>query len=159
MKTATSIYEDKYKGILLPSILVDITGDGIVDVISAMFNTSVVAINGKTMKQIWNFTVPDSESVGIPIPGYFNADNVTDFFVKYQTGLDFPIYFYSQAYVLDGITGKPINKKPIIDTVGYQMGGLTVQMEKPGLDLFIYWILDCKGYEGKQDTYQFRPGM
>lgn len=123
-----------------------------------MFNTTIVAIDGKSMEQLWNFTINNSETVGPPIPGYFNNDNITDFFVKYQTGLDFPTYFYSQSYVLDGKTGKPINHNPIIDNVGYQMGGLTLQMQNYGLDMYLYWILDCKGYEGMQDMFEYKSG-
>lgn len=142
-----------------PSVLVDINGDEINDIISSMFNTTVIAFDGKTMMPIWNFTLPNSETLGMPIPGYFNNDNVTDFFVKYQTGIEFPTYFYSQAFILDGKTGKPINKDPIIDTVGYQIGGLTLQMEKYGMDMFLYWMADCKNFEGKQDTFQFKAGI
>lgn len=82
-------------------MLVDITGDGQVDIITATFNSTIVAIDGNTLKQIWNFSIPDSESLSVPIPAYFNSDNVTDFFVKYQTGKGFPLYFYSQVIIIN----------------------------------------------------------
>lgn len=81
------LYEDKANGIFNPSILVDITGDNITDIVTAMFNSCLVAINGETFQQIWNFTIPgnNSESGITPTPGYFNSDNYTDFLVIYQS--------------------------------------------------------------------------
>lgn len=157
-QTAESLYEDKHKGVLSPSILVDITGDGFPDIVSAMFNTTIIAFDGKSKKQIWNFTVPNSETFGVPIPGHFNSDNVTDFFIKYQTGIEYPTYYYSQAFVLDGKTGTQINHKPIIDSVGYQLGGLALEMEGCETDMFLYWMMDCKGFEGRQDEFHFKGG-
>lgn len=97
LQTPQTLYEDFYKGVLTPSVLVDITGDNQPDIIAAMFNSTIVAIDGKTFKQIWNCSIPDSETLSVPTPGYFNNDNVTDFLVKYQTGRDFPTYYYSQV--------------------------------------------------------------
>lgn len=62
-----------------------------------MYNTTVVAFDGITFKQLWNFTISNSETLSAPIPGYFNNDNVTDFLVKYQIGLGFPVYYYSEV--------------------------------------------------------------
>lgn len=38
------------------------------------------------------------------------------------------------------------------------MGGLTVGMENHGNDNFIYWMADCKNYEGRQDIFSFDQG-
>lgn len=124
-----------------------------------MFNTTLVAFDGKTLQQIWNFTVPNSETLSVPTPGYFNDDNVTDFLVKYQTGSDFPTYFFSQIFIIDGKTGKSIYNKGIVDSVGYQTGGLTLQLEKRGFDMFIYWMADCKDFEGHQESFEYRAGI
>ncbi|KAK4873363.1 hypothetical protein RN001_015392 [Aquatica leii] len=156
--TPVTLYQDLYKGVLSPSILVDITGDDVLDVVCAMFNSTVVAIDGATFQQIWNYSVPNSQTLSVPTPGYFNEDNVTDFLVKYQTGGDFPTYYYSQTLILNGKTGKPIYTAPIIDNAGSQMGGLTLAMEGFGFDAFLYWIAECKDYEGRQDVFEFIPG-
>ncbi|XP_017771105.1 PREDICTED: uncharacterized protein LOC108558637 [Nicrophorus vespilloides] len=153
-----TIYEDKFKGILSPSVMYDINGDGQLDVISAMFNSTVIAFDGNSFKQIWSFTVNNSETLSVPTPGFFNDDNVVDFLIKYQTGPEFPVYYYSQVYILDGKTGKVIYDRAIVDSVGSQMGGLTMGMEGPGNDFFLYWLADCDKYEGKQDIYEFLPG-
>ncbi|GLV42598.1 uncharacterized protein CBL_03337 [Carabus blaptoides fortunei] len=136
------LYEDQCKGVLLPVVLVDINGDAHEDIVSAMFNTTIIAFDGKTLNQLWNFTVNNSETLSTPTPGYFTSDNVTDFLIKYQTGPGFPLYYYSQTIIIDGKTGKPIYNRPIIDSVGTQMGGLTISMEDHGQDMFIYWMAD-----------------
>ncbi|KAF5276755.1 hypothetical protein FQR65_LT16205 [Abscondita terminalis] len=173
--TPVTLYQDLYKGVLSPAILVDVTGDDVPDIICAMFNSTVVAINGATFKQIWNYTVPNSQTLSIPTPGYFNEDNVTDFLIKYQTGNDFPTYYYSQVilfsslafvlrlsnlqtFVLNGKNGKPIYGIPILDSVGSQMGGLTLAMEGYGFDAFLYWMADCKDFEARKDVFEFIPG-
>lgn len=69
---------------LTQAVLVDITGDKQVDIIAAMYNSTVVAIDGFTLQQIWNYSVPNSETVAVPTPAYFNDDNVTDFMIVYQ---------------------------------------------------------------------------
>lgn len=85
-----TLYEDKFKGVLNPSILVDITGDNITDIVTSMFNSFLVAFDGETFKQIWNFSVPgnNSESEITPTPGYFNFDNITDFLIIYETQIN-----------------------------------------------------------------------
>lgn len=80
-------------------ILVDITGDKIEDIVAAMYNSTIVAFDGITFKQLWNFTIPNSETLSAPTPGYFNGDNVTDFLVKYQIGLGFPTYYFSEVSI------------------------------------------------------------
>lgn len=69
---------------LTQAVLVDITGDEQIDIIVAMYNSTVIAIDGFTLKQIWNYTVPNSETLVVPTPAYFNDDNVTDFLIVYQ---------------------------------------------------------------------------
>lgn len=150
-----TIFEHKASGVISPSILVDITGDGQLDIISALFNTTIVAINGATFKQIWNVTVNNSETLSIPTPGFFNDDNVTDFLVKYQTGPGFPVYYYSQTFVINGANGEIINASYVEDSVGSQMGGLTLSTEKHGHDFFLYWTADCKNFAGRKDKFEF----
>lgn len=69
---------------LTQSILVDITGDNQVDIIIAMYNSTVIAIDGSTLQQIWNHSIPNSETLMVPTPAYFNNDNITDFLIVYQ---------------------------------------------------------------------------
>lgn len=71
--------------------------------------------------------------------------------------MHFLILFF-QTLIIDGKTGNPIYKKPLFDNGGEQLQGLTIRMENYGNDMFLYWMSDCKGFEGVQSTYDFIPG-
>ncbi len=91
------IYRDDSKGMLTPAALVDITGDGIDDIVVATFNSVVVALDGRTFRQVWNATFANSESYSTVGVGYFDQDDVPDFMVKYQYGEGYPVYQYEQV--------------------------------------------------------------
>lgn len=143
------------KGALLPPILIDITSDGIEDIVAAMFNSTIMAYNGSTFEPIWNYTVPNSEVISIPIPGYYNDDDIPDFMVKHQIGAGFPTYYYTVATIIDGRNGQPLLEKPIEDSLSKQMSGLSVTVDGFGNDWFLHWSADCLNYEGVKEKYQF----
>lgn len=45
-----------------PPVLADITQDGVEDIIVATFNSTIIAFDGETYKQIWNYSFPNSET-------------------------------------------------------------------------------------------------
>ncbi|GIY96700.1 hypothetical protein CEXT_301362 [Caerostris extrusa] len=100
---AENIYTDKFKGIMTPPVLIDITGDGVRDIVMAMFNSSVIAFDGLTFIKLWEYEQPSSESYSTPGVGYYNNDSIPDFIINYQTGPGFPIYYYTQLFVIDFI--------------------------------------------------------
>lgn len=118
-----------------------------------MFNSTIIVYNGLTFEPIWNYTVPNSEVISIPIPGYYNDDNIPDFMVKHQIG--FPTYYYTVATIIDGKTGKPLLEKPIEDSLSREMSGLSITVEGFGNDWFLHWSVDCLNYEGIKEKYQF----
>ncbi|XP_050585216.1 uncharacterized protein LOC126919724 isoform X1 [Bombus affinis] len=149
------LHHNTGKGTLLPPILVDVTLDGIEDIVAAMFNSTIIVYNGLTFEPIWNYTVPNSEIISMPIPGYYNDDNVPDFMVKHQIGSGFPTYYYTVATIIDGKTGKSLLEKPIEDSLSREMSGLSVTVEGFGNDWFLHWSVDCLNYEGIKEKYQF----
>lgn len=141
-QTSQTIYQDLYKGVITQAVLVDITGDSILDIVVSMFNSTVVAINGENFSQIWNYTILESESNVMATPGYFNDDNITDFLVIYSKR-DFINLNYTETFIIDGKTGKPIYEKSIMNAVPSQMSGLSLSMEANGFDFFIFWTSEC----------------
>ncbi|XP_072398670.1 uncharacterized protein [Diabrotica undecimpunctata] len=143
-----NIYEDKFKGIFTQAVIVDITGDAIPDIITAMYNSTLVAIDGKLFKQIWNFTVPGpvAETNIIPTPAYFNFDNITDFLIIYQRYDDVLNYNYTQTFIIDGKTGQSLYK-PLTGAVITQNSGLTVSLQSFGFDMFLFWTSECTNLE------------
>ena len=59
---AKAIYRSAHKGIMTPPVLVDLTGDDVVDVVFATYNSTVIALDGQTFDLLWNFTYPSSET-------------------------------------------------------------------------------------------------
>lgn len=147
------------KGVLLAPILVDINLDGTEDIVAAMFNSTIVAYDGKSFQQIWNYTIPDSEVISIPIPGYYDDDNIPDFMVKHQIGAGFPVYYYTEATIISGKTGKPLIDEPMRDSMSGQMSGLSISVQGYGNDWFLHWSADCLNHEGSRDKYQFFKGQ
>lgn len=158
IEKAIIIYSDNYKGVMVPPVLADITNDGTVDIIMAMFNTSVAAFDGETYDTIWQFSFPGSESYVTPAAGYFNDDDIPDFFVRYNHGKGFPSYYYSEVTVLDGKTGKAMVHPYLKSSVMVNTSPFSVSMTGLGNDLFIYWTADCVGHEGEGDWYEFVEG-
>lgn len=120
-----------------------------------MFSSTVIAYDGVTFRQLWNYTVPDSEIISIPVPGYYNDDDIPDFLVKHQLGPGFPVYYYTLATILDGKTGKPLLEKPMEDSMSAQMSGLSITVDGFGNDWFLHWSADCLNHEGDRAKYRF----
>ena len=49
---------------MTPPVLVDLTGDGVEDIMMRIFDSLMIAFDGETFVQLWNFTRPESESYG-----------------------------------------------------------------------------------------------
>lgn len=159
MQQLRKLYHDTGKGALLPPILIDITSDGIEDIVAAMFNSTIMAYNGLTFEPIWNYTVPNSEVISIPIPGYYNDDDVPDFMIKHQIGAGFPTYYYTVATIVDGRNGQALLERPMEDSLSRQMSGLSVTVDDYGNDWFLHWSADCLNHEGVKEKYQFLKGQ
>ncbi|XP_048257876.1 uncharacterized protein LOC124125677 isoform X2 [Haliotis rufescens] len=158
VQKAVKIYTDEYKGVMTPPVLVDITGDGVQDIIISTFNSSTIAFDGYDYTQLWNYTLPLSESYSTPAAGFYNDDDVPDFLVKFSHGPGFPVYYYSETTVLDGRTGAPLLDQSVRDTVGAQTSSLTISLEGRGNDIFLYWLADCEDHEGGGEEFNFLKG-
>eukprot|EP00794_Sanderia_malayensis_P013936 gene13936-15388_t len=152
------LYEDKLKGVMNPPVLIDLNKDGTLDIVSAMFNSTVVAFDGETLKSIWSFSTPNSESYSVPAPAYFNKDDSIDFMVRSNYGPGFPIYYHSNITILDGTTGRPIIKSAFKTSGTANPSPLAVSMQGRGNDLYLYWTADCVGHEGEGGKFSFVEG-
>lgn len=79
--------------------------------------------------------------ISTPSIGYFNEDDIPDFGVIYQFGPGFPIYYYTEFYILDGRNGKLLNK-PIRMSIGTQSSPLTISTLAQN-DIFLFWYSSC----------------
>lgn len=124
-----------------------------------MFNSTVVAINGTNLQQIWNYSVPAAESLMPPAPAYFNSDNITDFLVVYE-----PLHptdnTSTQTFIIDGKTGKPIYEKPYTRSLKTQTGALSLRMSGYGNDMFVFWSKEpaCFTFNGSVNATVYTEG-
>lgn len=82
---------------MTPAVLVDLTLDGIDDIVVATFGGLVVAFDGRFFTQLWNATFPGCETYSSPAVGFFDDDDVPDVLVKYQHGHDYQNYDSEQV--------------------------------------------------------------
>ncbi len=104
------------KGIVAPPAIVDLTLDGILDVVVSSFDGRTVAIDGRNYSILWTLDAKDhaggggineAETYATPAIGYFSDDAVPDVAVHFSVGA-FPIYRSSWTGVIDGATGELI---------------------------------------------------
>ncbi|NRB47898.1 MAG: PQQ-binding-like beta-propeller repeat protein [Saprospiraceae bacterium] len=104
--TAAKILESsKDKGYIGPAGKVDITGDGIDDIVVNAVNGRLVAFDGKQYKKLWEVVRPNSESYSSMAIGYFTPDATPDFFVSYAQGV-WPKLDWSAQIMVNGKTGQ-----------------------------------------------------
>ena len=94
------------KGYIGPPVLVDITSDGVADIIANAVEGKLVAFDGATYKPIWSIKVQETEAYSSIAPGYFTGnDDIPDFFTSYAVG-QWPDLGWSRQLMVDGATGK-----------------------------------------------------
>ena len=165
---SVALYTDCCKGVMAPATLIDLNEDHTHDIVLAAFNSTVLVIDGQTLRLLWRRKFGQSESYSTPAVGFFNHDHVPDFLVQYQYGPGFPIYYYSQVQVLDGRDGRPLLNNSIKMLIGSQSSPLTISVADPearsaieaaadghqqppststrtfGHDLFLFWDSTCE---------------
>ncbi|XP_043491723.1 uncharacterized protein LOC122517418 [Polistes fuscatus] len=150
------LHHSSGKAALLPLVLVDITLDGIADIVAPMFDSTIIAYDGLTFNPIWNYTVPNSEILNSPIPGYYNDDNIPDFMIKHKVENEgFPKYYYTVSTIIDGYTGQPLLEKPMEDILNKKVSGLSVTVDGFGNDWFLHWFGNCLHDKDFKGAYQF----
>lgn len=105
--------ENVNKGVISPPTIVDLTKDGIQDIIVSMFDGRTIAINGNGYDSIWevdardyalNGTANNAETWVSPAVGFFSDDLIPDVFIHYLIG-EWPEYSSYWTAQIDGETG------------------------------------------------------
>lgn len=137
---------------MAPAVLIDLNEDQTLDLLLPMFNSTVIAIDGQSLRRLWRTRFAESESYSTPAVAFFNDDHVPDLIVQYQHGPGFPIYYYSQVQVLDGRDGRPLLNSSIKMLIGSQSSPLSISIRSKnddhlhwfGHDMFLYWDSGCE---------------
>jgi outer membrane protein assembly factor BamB len=93
------------KGFVAPPVLVDITLDGVLDIVVSVADGKLVAINGASSALLWEANMPRTEIFNSPGVGFFTNDSIPDFFANFGRGT-YPSYDMQFQILLDGSDGK-----------------------------------------------------
>lgn len=115
------------KGYIGPAVWADITSDSFPDIIANAVEGKLVAFNGRTHERIWSVKVSNSEAYSSIAPGYFNGDDIPDFFVSYAIG-EWPNLEWSKQVMVDGRSGKIA----YMDSLGFYQTSTPVVIDLDG---------------------------
>lgn len=101
---AKALATSEQKGFIGPPVFVDITLDGIDDIVVNAVDGRMLAIDGANDALLWEVRFPGTEAYTSPAVGYFNGDSVPDFFTNYGIGT-YPNLSESMLFMVDGKTG------------------------------------------------------
>ncbi|MDB2657200.1 hypothetical protein N9Y60_04010 [Crocinitomicaceae bacterium] len=105
MKKSKLIVSDSTKGFILNSVVTDINSDGHADILNARMDATLVAVDGKSKKILWEHTFEGKECYVTPSLGFFTDDDIPDFFTIIATGT-FPRYTSFELVVINGASGE-----------------------------------------------------
>ena len=119
------------KGFIAPPVLVDLTGDEVLDVAINAVDGRLLAFDGSDNTPLWHTTVAGAEAYTTPAVGYFTDDDTPDFFVNYGKGT-WPTLRDPVQLVVDGRSGVVVSE----DTLGrFQYASpVVVDVNKDGYD-------------------------
>ena len=138
------VYRDHAKGILSPALLVDVTGDGLEDIVIATINSNVMAFDGATFRCLWNRTLAGYDSITALAAAQWDEDAAPDVMVKFNYGSVFPVYQYQQSLVLSGANGSTLASLAP-DTLATLSSPLALSLTGAGNDMFVHWRANCEG--------------
>lgn len=104
LSSAKVLDSSRDKGYIGPAGKVDLTGDGVDDIVVNAVNGRLIAFNGKNYERLWEVVRPNSESYSSVAIGYFTPDSTPDLFVSYAQGV-WPKLDWSAQIMVNGKTG------------------------------------------------------
>jgi outer membrane protein assembly factor BamB len=149
LSKATIVASESGHGFIAAPTVADITGDGYLDVVAISHGSTVFAIDGHDNKTLWKRTIPGTESSNSFAAGYFNGDDVPDFFTFLSKG-QWPNSTGSLQILLDGKTGK-VEYMDSLGCTGFS-SPVVYDIDNDGRDEAIISIneFDCKlGFTGE----------
>lgn len=92
------------KGFIAPAVWVDITADGVLDIVDNAVDGRMLAFDGKTLTPLWTMKTTNTEAYSSMAVGYFNRDSIPDFFVSFARG-KWPKLEWTDQFMVNGKSG------------------------------------------------------
>ena len=142
LRAARVIAAEHGHGFIAPPSIADLNHDGYDDIVAISHGSTVFAIDGKEGKELWRQRLPNTESSNSFAVGYFNDDDVPDFFTFVSKG-QWPNSTGSQQVMLDGRDGR-VAYKDSLGCTGYS-SPVVYDLDGDGIDEAIISIneFDC----------------
>ncbi len=102
------------KGYIGPAVRVDLTGDGVLDIVASAVDGRAMCIDGGSHETVWEISVDNAESYNSASIGYYNDDAVPDVFISMCSGT-WPRLTWGVQKMIDGQTGQVLFE----DSIGY----------------------------------------
>ncbi|MEK6477821.1 PQQ-binding-like beta-propeller repeat protein [Catalinimonas sp. 4WD22] len=149
LSNAKIIASEEGHGFIAPPVLVDISQDGIYDIVAISHASTVFAINGKDNTLLWQKKLDNTECSNSFAVGYFTDDDIPDLFTFVSKG-EWPENTGSKQVMLDGKNGEIV----YLDSMGCTgfSSPVVYDLNHDGRDEVIISIneYDCAGGFTKQ---------
>ena len=131
LSSSHQIDSSQDKGFVGPPVIVDITEDGILDVVVNAVDGRMIAIDGSDNSILWTVKMPNTEAYTSIAVGYFNQDSVPDFFASYAVGV-WPRLEWARQFMVNGKT----SEVEFIDSLGYSQtcSPVVADLDNDGFD-------------------------
>ncbi len=131
LSSSVALAHGEEKGFIAPPVLVDLTGDGTLDVVANAVDGRLLAFDGATNAPLWEVPIAGAEAYTTPAVGYFTGDDTPDFFANYGKGV-WPTLRDPIQFLVDGQSGRIVQE----DTLGrFQYASpVVVDINKDGYD-------------------------
>jgi hypothetical protein len=148
------IASEKSHGFISPPVFVDVTNDNIFDIIALSHAVTMSAVDGNSLKNIWQYKIPNTESNNGLAIGNFTEDDIPDILTFVSTGM-WPWNTVTYQIMLNGLTGQ----LEYIDSIGCPglSSAVVYDLNNDEIDevVFTMNLFDCNGYnDGAPENMQ-----
>jgi hypothetical protein len=147
------------KGFIASPVLTDLTGDGVTDVVVNAVEGVMRAFDGRTNALLWDNRFVGTECYVSPTPGFFNDDDVPDFFMAHSVGVWPDFEKVVDVAFLDGKTGRIIGKHEYLNCSFTFAAPLSVDVNADGFSEVVVTTNQSSTALEKKPGDQFRSKL